>query len=59
MLIGSSVLHKPITWNVADTDKAPINTQSVTIYFALDGQNFNKTIAENIPNTGSYTFYSY
>lgn len=45
-----------ITWNVADTDKAPINTQSVTIYFALDGQNFNKTIAENIPNTGSYTF---
>ena len=43
----------PIYWNVANTDKAPINCTSVDVSLSLDGgQHFNYTIANNIPNTG-------
>lgn len=44
-----------ITWNVANTNQAPINTQKVTILFSSDGgQTFTQTLASNVPNTGSY-----
>jgi len=43
----------PIYWNVANTDKSPINCSSVNIWLSLDGgQNFNYAVAANIPNTG-------
>lgn len=44
--------HK-IMWNVANTDKPPINCQSVNIYLSTDGGNsFLQELASNIPNTG-------
>lgn len=46
-----------ITWNVAGTNNAPINTQFVNILLSLDGgQTFGTTLAQNVPNNGSYTF---
>ncbi|MDO4880538.1 MAG: thrombospondin type 3 repeat-containing protein [Capnocytophaga sp.] len=46
-----------IKWDVANTDKGEVNVQTVTIYFSKDdGQNFSTTLAENIPNNGTYSF---
>lgn len=43
-----------VTWNVAGTDAAPINTQNVTISLSTDnGINYQYILAENIPNNGS------
>jgi hypothetical protein len=43
----------PIYWNVADTDKAPVNCSTVNIFLSLDGgQNFNQSVATNIINNG-------
>jgi len=43
----------PIYWNTANTDQEPINCSSVNVWLSSDsGQNFNQSIAENIPNTG-------
>jgi len=43
-----------ITWNVANTDQAPVNTQFVDIYLSLDnGQNFDIPLALSTPNDGS------
>jgi hypothetical protein len=43
-----------ITWDVAGTDSAPVNSPNVDILFSTDGgQNFDVIIAEDIPNNGS------
>jgi hypothetical protein len=43
-----------ITWNVVDTDKAPINTANVRILFSADGgQTFPTTLLASTPNSGS------
>jgi hypothetical protein len=43
-----------ITWEVAGTESAPVNSPNVDILFSTDGgQNFDVTIAEGIPNNGS------
>ncbi len=42
-----------VTWDVANTDKFPVNCQAVNIKMALSGTDFSITLAENIPNTGS------
>ncbi|MEH6457362.1 MAG: reprolysin-like metallopeptidase [Cocleimonas sp.] len=43
----------PIYWNVANTDKAPVNCSSVNVWLSTDGgYNFNQPVARNIPNTG-------
>lgn len=43
-----------ITWEVAGTDSAPVNSPNVDILFSTDGgQNFDVIIAEGIPNNGS------
>ncbi|MEJ2585507.1 MAG: M12 family metallo-peptidase, partial [Robiginitalea sp.] len=42
-----------ITWDVAGTSSAPVNTQLVNIYLSADGGlSFPYLIAENLPNTG-------
>ncbi|GAA3620229.1 reprolysin-like metallopeptidase [Flavivirga jejuensis] len=46
---------KTITWNVANTDQAPINTSTVAIYLSTDGgYTYPITVVTNVPNTGSY-----
>jgi len=43
----------PVFWNVANTDKSPINCSAVNVSLSLDGgQNFDYPIANNVPNTG-------
>ena len=46
-----------VTWNVGDTDKAPINSDTVDIILSTDGGvSFDTVIAEDVPNTGTATF---
>jgi hypothetical protein len=43
-----------VTWDVANTDKAPINTSNVNVLFSDDGgQTFSVTLASNTANNGS------
>ncbi|MGB1448630.1 MAG: reprolysin-like metallopeptidase [Flavobacteriaceae bacterium] len=45
--------NERISWEVANTNKAPINTLTVSIYLSLDGgRSFPLLLAENVPNTG-------
>ncbi len=44
-----------ITWDVANTDKAPVNLQSVDILLSIDGgATFPISLAENVPNDGDH-----
>lgn len=44
-----------VQWNVANTDKAPVNCLLVNIYLSVDGGlTYPYLLAENIPNNGSY-----
>jgi len=44
-----------LTWDVANTNKTPINTAEVDIYVSTDGgQTFPIIVAENIKNDGSH-----
>jgi len=44
-----------ITWDVANTDKAPVNLQAVDILLSIDGgATFPISLAENVPNDGNY-----
>ncbi|MAP80093.1 MAG: hypothetical protein CL526_03285 [Aequorivita sp.] len=43
-----------ITWDVAGTDAAPVDSPTVDIWFSTDnGQTYPVSIALNVPNTGS------
>jgi len=42
-----------VTWDVAATDQAPVNTQSVKILFAADGLNYDYILQDSVPNNGS------
>ncbi|GAB5401338.1 MAG: zinc-dependent metalloprotease family protein [Aureisphaera sp.] len=45
-----------VTWDVANTDAAPISTTAVDILLSVDGGlNFEYTIAEDVSNNGSHT----
>ncbi|KAG1661930.1 hypothetical protein GQR58_021206 [Nymphon striatum] len=42
-----------VFWNVANTDKSPVNCTNVDLFLSSNGgANFSTTIAENLPNTG-------
>jgi hypothetical protein len=44
-----------VTWNVANTDVAPINCSLVTILLSSDGgATYPDTLASAVPNTGTY-----
>jgi len=44
-----------INWNVANTNKSPINAQSVDIFLSTDGgATFPVTLAENVVNDGDH-----
>jgi subtilisin-like proprotein convertase family protein len=43
-----------VVWDVANTNLAPINAETVDIYLSIDGgANFSELLAENVANTGN------
>ncbi len=47
--------YQTITWDVSNTDKAPVNCKLVNIYLSVNnGSKFPILVAANVPNTGSY-----
>ena len=43
----------PVFWNVANTNRSPINCSSVNVLLSVDGgNNFNYLVANNVPNIG-------
>lgn len=48
-----------ITWDVANTDKSPINCSTVNILFSEDGGNtFSHTLLTSVPNNGSAVVFA-
>lgn len=47
--------YRTITWDVANTNKAPVNCQKVNILLSTDnGNTYEFTLATGVPNTGRY-----
>ena len=56
-VIWQTGAHEVILWDVANTDQAPINTQTVSIYLSSDnGQNFDTLLVSNTLNDGRFDF---
>ncbi|PVW12161.1 zinc-dependent metalloprotease [Marixanthomonas spongiae] len=47
--------QKTITWDVAGTDVAPVNSPNVDILLSLDGMEYDIILAEETPNDGNQT----
>lgn len=55
MQVGDEIT---VSWDVANTDQAPVNCQKVDIHLSVDGGfNFDKALAINTPNDGSEIVY--
>ncbi|MEO9892347.1 reprolysin-like metallopeptidase [Aurantibacter sp.] len=53
--VAGSVMQ--VTWDVANTDKAPVNAVAVDVLLSLDGGlTYPRTLATGIPNNGSHKF---
>ena len=45
---------RTVTWDMANTNNAPVNCQNVDIFLSIDGgNNFPITLATGVPNTGT------
>ena len=52
-LVGT---QETVTWDVANTDQAPVNASTVDISLSFDGgYTYPMVLASGVPNTGSYT----
>lgn len=45
--------RQTVKWNVANTNQGEVNTPTVTIKFASDGEHFDQVLASKVPNNGS------
>ncbi len=41
-----------LIWAVSNTDQAPVNCQSVNVYYATNGIDFEEELASDVPNNG-------
>ena len=54
-IVWQTGANEAILWDVANTDQAPINTQTVSIYLSSDnGQNFDTLLVSNTLNDGRF-----
>ena len=56
-IIWQTGANEVILWDVANTDQAPINSETVSIYLSSDnGQNFDILLASHTSNDGRFDF---
>lgn len=54
-VVATAGATEEIVWDVANTEKAPINAQTIDIYLSTDGgSTFPLLLAEDVPNDGSH-----
>ncbi|MEL7021417.1 MAG: reprolysin-like metallopeptidase, partial [Bacteroidota bacterium] len=52
--VWTETATETVTWNVANTDQAPVNATTVDILISYDGGlTYTTTLASNVPNTGT------
>ncbi len=55
-IVWQGLSYETVTWEVAGTDLAPINSGFIDLYLSTNSQlAFDTLLAAGVPNTGSYT----